>query len=80
MNTPIIFNLSIGSRKPHSGVQKVCPFCHPEKLTNVIEQEGDLIWLMNKFPVLKIPGPQSSWRRQTTMESSPPTIRRNCTR
>lgn len=53
MNTPIIFNLSIGSRKPHSGVQKVCPFCHPEKLTNVIEQEGDLIWLMNKFPVFE---------------------------
>lgn len=53
MNTPITFNLSIGSRKPHSGTQKICPFCHPEKLTHIMEKEGDLIWLMNKFPVFE---------------------------
>ena len=53
MNTPITFNLAIGSRKPHSGTQKVCPFCHPEKLTGILEQKGDIIWLMNKFPVFE---------------------------
>lgn len=53
MNTPITFNLAIGSRKPHSGTQKICPFCHPEKLTGIMEKKGDIIWLMNKFPVFE---------------------------
>ena len=53
MNTPITFNLAIGSRKPHSGTQKICPFCHPEKLTGILEKQGDIIWLMNKFPVFE---------------------------
>ena len=53
MNTPITFNLAIGSRKPHSGTQKICPFCHPEKLTGIMKKKGDIIWLMNKFPVFE---------------------------
>ncbi len=51
MNHPVIFNISIGSQKPHSGKQPVCPFCQPESLTNILEQREDMIWLMNKYPV-----------------------------
>lgn len=53
MNTPIIFNLSIGGKKPHSSTQKICPFCHPETLTNILDKKDDIIWLMNKFPVFE---------------------------
>lgn len=53
MNTPIIFNLSIGGKKPHSSTQKICPFCHPETLMNILDKKDDIIWLMNKFPVFE---------------------------
>ena len=53
MTHPLTFNLSIGSEKPHSGTQKVCPFCHPESLTHILDQKGDIIWLMNKYPVFE---------------------------
>ena len=53
MTNPITFNVSIGSEKPHSGTQKVCPFCHPENLTHILDQRGDIIWLMNKYPVFE---------------------------
>ena len=53
MNTPIIFNLSIGGKKPHSSTQKICPFCHPEDLTHILDRKDDIIWLMNKYPVFE---------------------------
>lgn len=53
MTIPMTFNLSIGREKPHSGTQKVCPFCHPEHLTHILDQRGDIIWLMNKYPVFE---------------------------
>ena len=53
MKSPMTFNISIGREKPHSGTQSVCPFCHPESLTNILDQRGDIIWLMNKYPVFE---------------------------
>ena len=53
MTIPMTFNISIGRNKPHSGTQSVCPFCHPENLTNILEQREDIIWLMNKYPVFE---------------------------
>lgn len=53
MTNPITFNISIGSEKPHSGTQKVCPFCHPEDLTHILDRKDDIIWLMNKYPVFE---------------------------
>ena len=53
MTMPITFNMSIGSEKPHSGTQKVCPFCHVENLTHILDRKDDIIWLMNKYPVLE---------------------------
>lgn len=57
MNKPITYNISVGSEKPHSGHQRVCPFCHPEALTDILETQGDIIWLMNKFPVFEKTSP-----------------------
>ena len=30
-----------------------CPFCDVENLTNILDKKGHMIWLMNKYPVLK---------------------------
>ncbi len=53
MTNPMTFNVSIGREKPHAGTQSVCPFCHPESLTHILDQRGDIIWLMNKYPVFE---------------------------
>ncbi|WP_415940964.1 DUF4931 domain-containing protein, partial [Phocaeicola coprocola] len=51
MNTPIIFNLSIGGKKPHSSTQKICPFCHPETLTNILDKKDGVCqeFCVNRF-------------------------------
>lgn len=53
MNEPLVFNMTIGSEKPHSGRQPSCPFCHPDSLTNILDEKEDMIWLMNKYPVFE---------------------------
>jgi ATP adenylyltransferase/5',5'''-P-1,P-4-tetraphosphate phosphorylase II len=51
MTNPIQFDLCIGRKKPYSKNHDACPFCTPEKLTNILEKRGEMIWLMNKYPV-----------------------------
>ena len=51
MTNPIEFDLHIGRAKPYSAKGSPCPFCHPETLTRILETRGDMIWLMNKYPV-----------------------------
>lgn len=53
MTNPIVFNMSIGKKKPSSCTQHVCPFCHPETLTDIYEKRDDMIWLKNKYPVFE---------------------------
>lgn len=55
MQTHLYFNIHIGRRKPESVINRetTCPFCDTESLTNILEQRGSMIWLMNKYPVLK---------------------------
>ena len=53
MTTPVIYDISIGKHKPHSGTQTSCPFCHRETLTDILDEKGDIIWLMNKYPVFR---------------------------
>ena len=49
------FNVSIGRQKPenilHSDVP--CPFCDTSKLTGIIERDGDIILLKNKYNVIE---------------------------
>ena len=51
----IEFNLDIGKTKPDNvhHKQDYCPFCDVDNLTNVMEQRGNMIWLENKYRVLK---------------------------
>ncbi len=58
MNKPLIFDIALGQQKPENIRNKTeqCPFCDTDSLTNILDQQGSIIWLMNKFPVL-----QSTW-------------------
>jgi ATP adenylyltransferase/5',5'''-P-1,P-4-tetraphosphate phosphorylase II len=51
----LIFNSSIAVQKPETIInrQHPCPFCDVESLTDILDQEGSIIWLKNKFPVLQ---------------------------
>lgn len=58
---PLIYTYSIGKRKPYdydygnrqSNVAGICPFCDVRNLTDIYEQQGDMIWLHNKYPTLQ---------------------------
>ena len=54
-NSHLHFNTSIGVLKPESirNKQQACPFCAREELTNLIEVDGPIILLKNKYPVLE---------------------------
>ncbi|MBM7704754.1 DUF4931 domain-containing protein [Metabacillus iocasae] len=54
-NSHLIFNSSIGSKKPETIInrQNPCPFCDVQSLTNILDQDGSIIWLENKYPVLQ---------------------------
>jgi len=55
MDHIIEYNLDLGKTKPdnvHHDME-YCPFCDVEHLTNVIDRQGTMIWLENKYPVLK---------------------------
>lgn len=56
---PLIFDTNIAKDKPENirHTHNACPFCDPDALTDVLAQEADRIWLMNKFPTL-----QATWQ------------------
>jgi ATP adenylyltransferase/5',5'''-P-1,P-4-tetraphosphate phosphorylase II len=49
------FNTAIGVKKPENyrNKQQACPFCAREELTDLIEVDGPIILLKNKYPVLE---------------------------
>lgn len=49
------FNVLIGRQKPENIINKnaECPFCDRSRLTDIIDQEGSLLLIKNKYPVLK---------------------------
>lgn len=51
----IDFDMGIGRQKPETirHPDNYCPFCHPEELTNIIDTDGPIILLRNKYNVLK---------------------------
>lgn len=51
----LYFLNDISKQKPESIHNKniACPFCAVEQLTDILEKEGPIIWLKNKFPTLK---------------------------
>lgn len=50
----IDFDMQIGRQKPETirHPDNYCPFCHPEKLTDIIATDGPIILLRNKYNVL----------------------------
>ncbi len=48
------FSTAIGKNKPETLVtgRSECPFCHPELLENIVDTDGDIIFLKNKYNVL----------------------------
>lgn len=55
MSKHLIFNSSIGSLKPNSLMNSdtECPFCNREALTDLLDTDGSIIWLKNKYPTLE---------------------------
>lgn len=54
-NKHLYFNTSIGVKKPENyrNKEQACPFCDREELTDLIEVDGPIILLKNKYPVLE---------------------------
>ncbi|MEI5908465.1 DUF4931 domain-containing protein [Bacillus spongiae] len=50
----LLFKSSLAKNKPESIVNRdsTCPFCETESLTNILDREGSIIWLENKYPTL----------------------------
>ena len=56
METNLIgFDVTLGRKKPRTLLKKddECPFCRREKLTDIIETDGNIIFLRNKYNVIK---------------------------
>ncbi|WP_268871941.1 DUF4931 domain-containing protein [Liquorilactobacillus uvarum] len=51
----LVFHPQIASKKPENMVHtnNDCPFCQRELLTDIIEEEQDRIWLVNKYRTLE---------------------------
>ena len=51
---PLTFMTSVAREKPDDNRRPTgyCPFCDVDHLTNIIERDGDRIWLMNKYRTL----------------------------
>ena len=49
------FDITLGKQKPENIINKenACPFCDREHLTDIIDTDGDIILLKNKFNVLE---------------------------
>ncbi|MFC6295920.1 DUF4931 domain-containing protein [Lactiplantibacillus daoliensis] len=56
---PLVFDTAIAKDKPENirHPHNDCPFCEPAALTDILAQDDDRIWLMNKFPTL-----QATWQ------------------
>ncbi|MBR0102484.1 MAG: DUF4931 domain-containing protein [Selenomonadaceae bacterium] len=56
MNINLVkFNTDVGKTKPENLVHAdaACPFCDVEHLTNIIDTDGDIIFLRNKYNVIE---------------------------
>ena len=56
MNINLVkFNTDVGKTKPENLVhaEAACPFCDVEHLTNILDVDGDIIFLKNKYNVIE---------------------------
>lgn len=54
-NRHLLFDTSIGAQKPENirNREQPCPFCARDELTDILDVEGPMIFLKNKYPVLE---------------------------
>lgn len=54
-DTHLQFVMNIGQQKPESIINRetACPFCARESLTDILAEDGPLLLLKNKYPVLQ---------------------------
>ena len=54
-NEPLLFSTIVGNEKMNSmnSPGASCPFCNREELSDIIAQDGPLLLLKNKYPVLQ---------------------------
>lgn len=54
-STHLLFNTHLSRKKPESIRNRTvsCPFCDHDNLEGIIEQQGTMIWLANKYNVLE---------------------------
>ncbi|KRK89256.1 hypothetical protein FD17_GL001744 [Lentilactobacillus sunkii DSM 19904] len=54
-NQPLVFDYQAAQGKPENirHIEGYCPFCDVEHLTNILAQDQDRIWLVNKFRTLE---------------------------
>jgi ATP adenylyltransferase/5',5'''-P-1,P-4-tetraphosphate phosphorylase II len=54
-NRHLIFNTSIGIKKPDNirNTQLPCPFCARDQLSEILVEDGPILLVKNKFPVLE---------------------------
>jgi ATP adenylyltransferase/5',5'''-P-1,P-4-tetraphosphate phosphorylase II len=54
-NHHLSFNTSIGIKKPENirNKQEPCPFCDRDQLSEILVEDGQIILVKNKFPVLE---------------------------
>jgi hypothetical protein len=54
-DTLLTFQTHIGKQKPETirNRENPCPFCQPQITEQLIEQDGPILWVENKYPVLK---------------------------
>jgi len=55
MRKHLRFNTSIGRKKPESILNReaACPFCDRQNLTDVLAEDGPILLVKNKYPVLE---------------------------
>ena len=53
-NTHLQFLFNIGEKKPNSidNNSTICPFCDTKNLTDILDRDGTIILLKNKYPTL----------------------------
>lgn len=49
------FDSNMGAQKPESIINRnqACPFCDRGGLTDILEEQGSIIWLKNKYPTIQ---------------------------
>ncbi|MDR1193752.1 MAG: DUF4931 domain-containing protein [Peptococcaceae bacterium] len=56
LETQLIFQTAIGNQKPHTmrGISdSACPFCDRNLLPPIIKEDGDILLIPNKYPILR---------------------------